>query len=198
MDSAPQSKYTAAGHTMAFIQVQNDVLVSKALQFDEVDGLSYTLSERGQPLPTRNMSRYIPNLNPYMDDLGLIKAAYTAMCRGQDYPWFELDLMVALLPGCLQVPRLEKDSHLETKWDWEIVRVLANDSLITAGLGPRWPEGENHGLTTMEWLIHCIEREIQNPKLIYRIWREVKTSWSIMNLMREASSGSLRRYSRKT
>jgi hypothetical protein len=82
-----QSKYSAKSNAIAIIQVRGDVFVSKALQFDEVDGLSSILSEGEQPLSIRNISRIVPEINQYKDDAGLILAAYTALRRGQPPLW---------------------------------------------------------------------------------------------------------------
>jgi hypothetical protein len=131
---------------MAIIQVRGDVLVSKALQFDEVDGLSCTLSEGGKPLSIRNMSRIVPEINQYTDDAGLILAAYTALRRGQPPLWLQPDVMIAVLCGFLQVPPLEEDLDLDSRWELPTVVDSQHGLAMPAFTSSHWPVEDNHGM----------------------------------------------------
>lgn len=178
---------------MAIIQVRGNVLVSKALQFDEVDGLSCTLSEGGQPLSIRNMSRIVPEINQYTDDAGLILAAYTALRRGQPPLWLQPDVMIAVLCGCLQVPPLEEDFDLDSRWKLPTVVDSQHGLAMPAFTSSHWPVEDNDG---MAYPLHRTRDRIENTCIISG--EKFEMHWVIsspVSRQSEISSGVLRRYS---
>jgi len=73
---AHKYKYAAAGQTMAKVQISNEVLHSHAYQFDEVDGLTQTLSGGGLPLAMTDMSRFVPSTNRYKEVGALMESVF--------------------------------------------------------------------------------------------------------------------------
>ncbi|KAE9376862.1 hypothetical protein N431DRAFT_436094 [Stipitochalara longipes BDJ] len=108
-------KYAAAGSTMAKVHFINEVLHTHAFLIDEVDGLTYTLSEGGKPLSFRNMSRSVPEADLYHDNETLVVAAAGVLSRGMvEFLSPDPKISLALVCGCIKLPLAEKDPSSET------------------------------------------------------------------------------------
>jgi hypothetical protein len=164
-------RYAAAGQTMAKVQISNEVLHSHGFQFDEVDGLTHTFSEVGQPLSIRNMSRFVPETNWYKDDGYLTSATFKALSLGLDQDpssWFRLGDGTPLLRESIQVPPFEKDLKSETS-------LLQSPCGRSLGIGFSRRE-EHRALTTLDLLAHGIEHEPRGRIIPLRSWEEARNS----------------------
>ncbi|KAN0117324.1 hypothetical protein V8E51_003301 [Hyaloscypha variabilis] len=164
-------KYAAAGDTMAKARFSNEVLLTHAFLIDEVDGLSYTLSEGGKPLSFRNMSRSFPEDNLYHDNESMVVAAAEALSRGMmKLCSFEPQVSLALVCGNLKLPL----PGMDPTWDTSPFFVLSQNPLGSSLTNNYLRDGESHLSGLLKLLIQSIECEPHSQDIICRIWNETE------------------------
>jgi hypothetical protein len=154
--SVKGQKYSTAGNTFAKVHISDEVLRTYGFLFDEVDGLSHTLSERGQPLSIRNMSRSVPKINMYKDKWDLMEAAANDLTLGAESPYHFLPQGLDVLCRCIAVPQFELRPNSTTALSQN-----SRGSSLDVDLSLR---DDSHGFTTLEWLVREMDPHVRKKR----------------------------------